>query len=123
MSAAGGEATLIPPFSYGERGEFAAPDWSPTSDEIAFAGRWRGEFQIMLGKASRPGVATQLTSSGRNEDPSWAPDGRHIVYTGVGRDTNSLYIIDTVTGTIRRLISGTKLQMADWSPVLQAIPH
>ena len=118
MPAAGGEATLISPYNHGEPGYYAAPDWSPTSDDIVFAGRSRGEYQIMIAKASRPGVAQQLTSSGRNEDPSWAPDGRHIVFTGVGREGSGLYVIDSQAGGIRRLIAGSRLQMADWSPVL-----
>ncbi|MGQ0813536.1 MAG: hypothetical protein ACT4O1_03635 [Gemmatimonadota bacterium] len=118
MPSSGGEATLISPYNFGERGEYAAPDWSPTGDDIVFHGRSRGEYQIMIAKPSRPGVAQQLTSSGRNEDPSWAPDGRHIVFSGVGRDGSGLYVIDSQTGTIRRLVSGSRLQMADWSPVL-----
>lgn len=118
MPAGGGEATLLSPYNFGERGHFAAPDWSPNGDDIAFTGQSRGGFQIMLAKASRPGIATQITSSGSNEDPSWAPDGRHIVYTGVGREGSGLYVIDTQTGSTRRLVSGSKLQMADWSPVL-----
>ena len=118
MPAGGGEATLISPYTHGEPGYYAAPDWSPTSDDIVFAGRSRGEYQIMIAKASRPGVAQQITSSGRNEDPSWAPDGRHIVFTGVGREGSGLYVIDSQTGSIRRLVAGSRLQMADWSPVL-----
>jgi TolB protein len=118
MPAGGGEATLISPYTHGEPGYYAAPDWSPTSDDVVFAGRSRGEYQIMIAKASRPGVAQQLTSSGRNEDPSWAPDGRHIVFTGVGREGSGLYVIDSQTGSIRRLVAGSRLQMADWSPVL-----
>lgn len=118
MPAGGGEATLISPYSHGEPGYYAAPDWSPTGDDIVFAGRSRGEYQIMIAKASRPGIAQQLTSSGRNEDPSWAPDGRHIVFTGVGREGSGLYVIDSQTGGIRRLVAGSRLQMADWSPVL-----
>ena len=121
MSAAGGEATLISPYNYGEPGYYAAPDWSPTSEEIVFAGRSRGEYQIMIARANRPGVAQQLTSTGRNEDPSWAPDGRHIVFSGVGRAGSGLYVIDSQTGTIRRVVAGSRLQMADWSPVLMRI--
>lgn len=118
MPAGGGEATLLSPYNYGEPGYYAAPDWSPTGDEVVFAGRSRGEYQIMVANPNRPGVARQITSSGRNEDPSWAPDGRHIVYTGVGREGSGLYVIDTQTGTVRRMVSGSRLQMADWSPVL-----
>jgi TolB protein len=118
MPAEGGEATLLSPYNFGEPGYYAAPDWSPTGDEVVFAGRSRGEYQIMVANVNRPGVARQLTNSGRNEDPSWAPDGRHIVYTGVGREGSGLYVIDTQTGTVRRMVSGNRLQMADWSPVL-----
>ena len=119
MPADGGEATLISPYNYGEPGYYTAPDWSPTSaDEIAYAGRSRGEHQIMIANIKRPGIARQITSSGRNEDPSWAPDGRHIVYSGVGREGSGLYVIDTQTGTVRRVVAGSRLQMADWSPVL-----
>jgi TolB protein len=118
MPANGGEATLISPYNYGEQSYYSGPEWSPTSDEIAFTGMSRGEYQIMIARASRPGVAQQITSSGRNEDPSWAPDGRHIVFTGVGREGPGLYVIDTQTGTIRKMVSGSRLQMADWSPTL-----
>jgi TolB protein len=74
----------------------------------------------MLGDADRPGAQVrQLTNDGDNEDPSWAPDGRHIVYSsGVGEQQLSLYVIDTVTLTKRRLVDGGKLRMSDWSPVL-----
>ena len=118
MPANGGEATLISPYNYGEPAHYTGPEWSPTSDEIAFTGESRGDYQIMIARASRPGVAQQITSSGRNEDPSWTPDGRHIVYSGVGSAGAGLYVIDTQTGTIRRMSTGTRLQMADWSPVL-----
>jgi TolB protein len=121
MPAAGGEATLLTPYGINESAHFAAPDWSPTSDEIAFTGQSRGGFQIMIANANRPGVARQITSSGDNQDPSWAADGRHIVYTGVGREGSGLYVIDTQTGNIRKLFSGSRLQMADWSPVLQRV--
>lgn len=118
MPADGGEATLITPYTYGEAVHFAAPDWSPASDEIAFTGQSRGGYQIMIANVNRPGVARQITGAGNNQDPSWAPDGRHIVYTGVGREGSGLYVIDIQTGTIRRLVTGSRLQMADWSPVL-----
>jgi TolB protein len=118
MPAAGGEATLLTPYTYGEHAHFAAPDWSPASDEIAFTGQSRGGYQIMIANAGRPGIARQLTSSGDNKDPSWGPDGRHLVFTGVGRDGSGLYVIDTQTGKMRRLVSGGRLQLADWSPIL-----
>ncbi len=116
MDADGNAQTILSPL--GTSVEYAAPDWSPTSDEVVFHGQSRGTFQLMLADASRPGAQIQqLTSVGRNEDPSWAPDGRHIVFTGVAAGAVGLYVIDTKTGQIRRLASGT-LRLAEWSPSL-----
>jgi TolB protein len=122
-SADGRNATVVTPF--GESVEYSAPDWQPTGTRLVFHGASRGTFQIMMADAARPGgQIQQLTSTGRNEDPSWAPDGRHIVYTSqptLSAGTASLYVIDTVTGEIRLLVSGgagAKLRLAAWSPSL-----
>ncbi|MGH7506655.1 MAG: hypothetical protein ACRELX_13430, partial [Longimicrobiales bacterium] len=117
MPADGGNARLISPL--GQRVEYYAPDWSPTGNSVTFHGRSRGFFQIMLADPTRSGTQVQqLTSSGRNEDPSFAPDGRHIVYTGGAGRNEGLYVIDTVTGRIRQLTAGDGLRLADWSPPL-----
>jgi TolB protein len=122
MPASGGGATALSPFVQGEGAEFHAPDWSPTGSQVVFHGRSRGKYQIMLGDASRPGSAVQqLTTGGQNEDPSFAPDGRHVVFTareGLGGGAPGLYVIDIVTGRTRLLLSGNRLRMADWSPAL-----
>jgi len=124
MPAAGGAQQLISPYVQGQRGYYTSPDWSPTSTEIAFHGHWnsRGTYQIMVADAARPGAQIrQLTSAGANEDPSWAPDGRHLVYThaGVRGTSPGLYVIDTGTGTRRPLTTGSEgYRLADWSPAL-----
>jgi len=114
-----GDATLLTPIS--QSAEFHSPDWSPTGSEIAFYGQSRGGYQIMIANVSRPGSAEQLTTSGSNEGPSWAPDGQHIVYDGVGSGQRGLYVIDKETRRIRPVITGSsaeRFEMADWSPVL-----
>ena len=45
----------------------------------------------------------QLTSVGRNEDPTWAPDGRHIAFVSDRSGPRQLWVIDIVTGRIRQL--------------------
>ena len=63
----------------------------------------------------------QRTSDGANEDPSWAPDGRHLVYThaGVRGSEPGLYVIDTATGSRRPLVTGSDgMRLADWSAPL-----
>jgi TolB protein len=114
--------TLITPSISGARANFYSPSWSPTGTQLVFHGSGVGKYQIMVADAARPGgPVEQLTSAGRNEDPSWAPDGRHIVFTaaeGLGGGPPGLYVIDTVTGRTRMLVQGTRLRMADWSPTL-----
>jgi TolB protein len=116
-----GTPTLLSPFSAGSY--YTSPAWAPTGTRVAFHGRWnvqmRGAFQIMVGDASRPGAQIeQITARGNNEDPSWAPDGRHIVYTSVGDGAAGLYIIDVDTKVRRLLAGGANLRMAEWSPPL-----
>jgi TolB protein len=123
MDAGGGDATMLSPFISGESSDYAAPSWSPTGSRIAFHGVWnrgmRGAYQIMIADAARPGAQIdQITSRGNNEDPSWAPDGRNIVYTSVGDGQGGLYIIDAESKTRRMLASGANLRMAEWSPLL-----
>jgi len=121
MPAAGGNPTLVSPFSSGSY--YTSPAWAPTGTRLAFHGVWnrqmRGAFQIMVGDAGRPGgQIEQVTSRGTNEDPSWAPDGRHLVYTSNGDGPAGLYIIDVETKTRRLLAGGGNLRMAEWSPPL-----
>lgn len=103
--------------------QYTAPSWSPTGERIAFTGRFAelGQEQILTSETRNlRGTVTQITNVGQNEDPSWAPDGRHIVYSWVGGGARGLYVIDAETG-VRRLLSAggaTQFRMAEWSPRL-----
>jgi TolB protein len=119
MPDTGGTAQLISPYVYGEPGFYTAPDWSPAGNLIAYQGKSRGAFQIMVTDLDQPGQATQLTTQGRNEDPNWAPDGRHLVFVRTDDPAPGLYILDRVTGRLRLLVAGDGLLMPDWSPALE----
>ncbi len=119
MPAGGGEPDLISPYTYGEPGEYAGPDWSPEGARVAFHGRSRGEYQIMIADADHPGsTVRQITAAGRSTDPSWAADGRHLVFTGVREGGAGLYVIDTITGRQRPLLLGGRYRVPAWSPSL-----
>ncbi len=52
------------------------------------------------------GTRRLLTNDGWNEDPSWGPDGRHLVFASRDRDGGGLFILDTVSGRVRPLLRG-----------------
>jgi TolB protein len=117
MPSGGGEPRLISDYTYGRSGYSTSPDWSPSGDFIAFSTRVNGVPQIvMVGANGRGGRL--LTDRGRNEDPSWAPDGRHLVFASPDRDGGGLFVLDTVTGKVRTLVGGRGFGLPAWSPVL-----
>ena len=128
MPADGGDAVLISPYRYGERSYFTDPDWSPLSSKIAFAGRVDTgrtrvggimRYQILVADLEAgTNRLVQLTREGNNEDPSWAPNGRHIVFTGERSSGHGVFVVDTGTGRTRTLVAGVRAEDVDWSPLL-----
>lgn len=90
-----------------EKGRYASPVWSPRGDYIAFTKMLSGQFYIGLVRPD--GSGERLISSARHvEGPSWAPNGRYLVYfkevpQGSNRTVKS-HVID-VTGYNERMIS------------------
>jgi TolB protein len=122
MPAEGGSAETLSPYEYGGGGFFSSPDWSPNGDLVAFHGRIeRGRYHILVMSMAQGGrVLRQLTTEGNNEDPSWAPDGRHLVFVGERPWGYGLFVVDAASGRIRALLSGRRIQVPAWSPSLQA---
>jgi TolB protein len=75
MSAGGGAARRI---SFGD-GRYTTPVWSPTGDYIAFTKQVGGTFHIGV---MRPDGSSEriLTSSYLDEGPTWAPNGRVLMF-------------------------------------------
>jgi TolB protein len=122
MPVEGGSPELISPYEFGNQGYYTSPDWSPFGNLVAFHGRVGryGPFQILLARMGERGRLTQLTWEGNNEDPSWAPDGRHLVFKGERQWGKGLLVVDTVTGTIRTILAGVVAELPDWSPLREA---
>ncbi|HEX5726137.1 MAG TPA: hypothetical protein VFX98_11765 [Longimicrobiaceae bacterium] len=121
MELGGGEPRLVSDFAYGRRGYSTSPDWSPTGGRIAYHSRVNGVHQVVMVDAGGGG-GKLLTDRGRNEDPSWAPDGRHLVFASPDRDGGGLFVLDTVSGTVRALQRGRGYGLPDWSPPLARAP-
>ena len=82
-------------------------DWSPTGEKIVYATREADITQLVLIRPT--GEERRLLTDRRwqnCEDPSWAPDGRHIVYASDRTGTFKLYVMDVVDGNVRQLTFG-----------------
>ena len=108
---------MLSPYEYGE-GYYAGPDWSPRGDLVAFHGRIdrAGRYHILVADLVDGGrVLRQLTTEGNNEAPSWAPDGRHMVFVGQRSWGTGLMIVDVSTGRVRSLVGSRRVDLPDWS--------
>jgi len=121
MPAQGGDPEMVSPYEFGRGGYYSAPEWSPVNDLIAFHGAIRrGTYHILVADLKDGGRRLrQLTWEGNNEDPSWAPDGRHLVFIGERRWGYGLFVVDVATGKLRTLVSGRRVTVPSWSPALR----
>ena len=124
MPSEGGTPTLLSPYRYGQGGQFTDPDWSPVSNQVAFAGgivnrTTAGRFHIFIADLDKgDNRLIQLTREGNNEDPSWAPDGRHLVFRAERNNGIGIFVVDAATGRTRVLVANVDAEDIDWSPSL-----
>ncbi|MEO8909077.1 MAG: hypothetical protein ABI408_02455 [Gemmatimonadaceae bacterium] len=116
MDADGSNIQLLTPYTAGVRSYRASPDWSPDGQAVAYE-QQNGNFQVWTIDL-RDRSPKQLTSEGENEDPSWAPDGRHIVFSSTRGGDKQLWILDCESGRARQLTHNKGARLAAWSPVL-----
>jgi TolB protein len=92
-------------------------EWSPRGDRIVYACREREITQLMLIEAGGENRRLLTDASWRNcEDPSWAPDGRHVVFASDRTGVFKLYVLDVEDGSIRQLTKGGEPDTTpDWS--------
>jgi tol-pal system beta propeller repeat protein TolB len=120
MNVNGTGLRLLTPPIPGKRSYRTGPEWSPKGDEIAYQ-QQMGDFQVWT-IALKDRAMKQLTFDGENEDPSWAPDGRHMAITrrlGAIGDPRSIWILDKQTGRLRQLTVTGDARLSDWSPPLK----
>ena len=118
----GNDGSGLQRISYGE-GRYATPVWSPRGDIIAFTKMHKGTFYI--GIMNVDGTGERLLAKGfLVEGPTWAPNGRVLMYykqepfeaDGSGGAT-SLYRIDITGFNERRIITPSDASDPAWSPL------
>lgn len=112
----GGEPQRI---SFGE-GSYGTPAWSPKGDLIAFTNRKGDTFHIGV---MRPDGTEEkiLTESFLDEGPSWAPNGRVVMFTRQtpgGDGVSRLHSVDVTGRNMRPLQIEGAASDPDWGPLL-----
>jgi tol-pal system beta propeller repeat protein TolB len=97
-----------------------SPDWSPDGRMIAYQ-QQNGDFQVWVVNRNDH-KARRLTSKGENEDPSWAPDARHLAITSNRGGAKAIWVLDVQTGRFRQLTAAGDARLAAWSGPLGAPP-
>jgi TolB protein len=85
------------------------PEWSPVEDVIVFTARdERSAFDIFL--VDMEGNIKRLTQNqGNNQDPSFSPDGRYIIFQSDRRGGERMWLM-TSDGEFQTPVSGSEVQ-------------
>lgn len=98
----------------------AEPDWSRGDpNKIAFTIRVGSRFQIAVYDFGKHEYQQASKAPFDGVEPSWLPDGRHLVYTARNSTTSRICILDTETGKstpISPSSFGSALQGNVWAP-------
>ena len=117
MPATGGVAKRI---SFG-KGRYATPVWSPRGDLVAFTKMSKGKFHIGVMRLDGSNERL-LTTSFLDEGPTWAPNGRVIMFfreTAGASGAPSIYTVDVTGRNMRKLRTASFASDPAWSPLLK----
>jgi TolB protein len=114
MAANGAGAQRI---SFGE-GIYSTPVWSPRGDYIAFTKQSQGKFAIGIMKPDGSGERV-LTEGYHNEGPTWAPNGRVIMFfrDPGGAAGPALFTVDVTGRNEQRVPTPSYASDPAWSPL------
>ena len=97
----------------------SAGAWDRSGERFAFAGLSGGRPTLEIYDLARERVTRSVRLEQIDEvySPSWSPDGKSIVFSGLAGGLLDLYILETESGATRRLTNDpySALQPA-WSP-------
>jgi Tol biopolymer transport system component len=98
---------------------YSAGAWDSTSRQLASAAVISGKGALAIFDAQRGSRTRDIIVPNVDEvlNPTWAPDGHAIAFTGMSRGLTDLYIFDLATNAVRRLTNDAFADVHPaWSP-------
>ncbi|MBI1749738.1 MAG: PD40 domain-containing protein [Acidobacteria bacterium] len=93
------------------------PAWAPNGQLLAFS--WRrpnGNYDLYVMDTATRQIVELTRDAGRNERPSWAPDGRHIVFESTRTGTRQIWTMLADGTQARQLTFEGHNESPNWSP-------
>jgi TolB protein len=100
-----------------DKGYVIDPAWSPNGQIVAFS--WRrpsGNYDIYAMDIVSHQLVELTRDSGRNERPSWAPDGRHLAFESTRTGTRQIWSMLADGSEPRQLTYQGQNESPNWSP-------
>ena len=104
----------------GADGRYSTPVWSPRGDYIAFTKQTSGRFLIGVMRPDGSGERV-LTEGYHNEGPTWAPNGRVVMFFRESQGANAgprLFSVDLTGYNERQVTTPSFGSDPAWSPLL-----
>src|SRR5579864_7287815 len=100
-----------------DKGYVIDPAWSPNGQLLAFS--WRrpnGNYDLYIMELVTHQLVELTRDVGRNERPSWAPDGRHLIFESTRTGTRQIWSMLADGTEARQLTSQGQNESPNWSP-------
>jgi len=114
---ANSDGTDVQKLDMPDMGYVVDPSWSPNGQLLAFC--WRrpsGNFDIYVMDIVNRQLVELTRDAARNERPSWAPDGRHIVFESTRTGTRQIWSMLADGSQPRQLTFEGQNESPNWSP-------
>ena len=111
------EGTNVSEIDVPDKGYVIDPAWAPNGQLLAFS--WRrpdGNFDIYLMDVASRQIVQITRDAAKNERPSWAPDGRHIVFESTRTGQRQIWVMLADGSQAHALTTVGHNESPSWSP-------
>ena len=110
------DGTNVERIALEDMGYVIDPAWSPNGQMLAFS--WQrptGNYDLYVMDIATRQLVELTRDAGRNERPSWAPDGRHIVFESTRTGTRQIWTMLADGTRARQLTFEGQSESPNWS--------